>query len=85
MSVSSLEIHSRQSYADGISFGESGPYQQLDGKAQFSVGPDDASNALITDLTLAPRDAATKSAVPDESRNVDVDTVSIDLGEPAVE
>ncbi|PKB63875.1 MAG: hypothetical protein BZY80_05065 [SAR202 cluster bacterium Io17-Chloro-G2] len=58
MSVSSLKIQTIQSYSGGISFGETGPYQQLDGKAHFSVDPNDPSNALITDLTLAPRDAA---------------------------
>ena len=57
MSVSSLEVHSRQSYAGGKSFGETGPYQQLDGKVHFSIDPNDSANTLITDLTLAPRDA----------------------------
>ncbi len=60
MSVSSIEIHDRQSYAGGMSFGESGAYEQLDGRVHFFVDPSDTSNAVITDLTLAPRDAAGK-------------------------
>ena len=62
MSVSELEIQSSRSFAGGESFGETGAYQQLDGKAHFSVDPDDQSNALITDLKLAPRDASGKVA-----------------------
>ena len=58
MAVCSLDIQSNRSYADGFSFGETGQYQQLDGKVHFSVDPNAASNALITDLTLVPRDAA---------------------------
>ena len=58
MSVSNLDIQSSRSYADGFSFGETRPYRQLDGNVHFSVDPNAAPNAPITDLTLAPRNAA---------------------------
>ena len=58
MSVSSIEIQDRRPFAPGLSFGETGEYEQMDGKVHFSVDPNDPYNALITDLTLAPRDDA---------------------------
>ena len=56
MSVTSLDIQSRQSLAEGVEFGEAGGYEQLDGEAHFAVGPRDAANEAITDLELAPTD-----------------------------
>ena len=56
MPVINIEISSRQPFAGGESFGEVGPYEQLDGVVHFSVDPDNPVNETITDLQLAPRD-----------------------------
>ena len=58
MAVAKLEITSRQPFAKGESFGEVGPYEQLDGIAYFAVDPEHPANATVTDLKLAPRNAA---------------------------
>ena len=58
MSVTGLDIQSRQSLAEGAEFGEAGRYQQLDGVAHFAVDPRDPANAAITDLDLAPTNNA---------------------------
>jgi hypothetical protein len=57
MAVTRLEIKSRQPFDGGKSFGDVGPYEQLDGIVHFSVDPGHPANATITDLSLAPRDA----------------------------
>lgn len=58
MAVTQLEITSRQPFAQGASFGEVGPYEQLDGLVHFAVDPEHPANATVTDLKLAPRNAA---------------------------
>ena len=58
MAVTQLEITSRQPFAQGESFGEVGPYEQLDGLVRFAVDPEHPANATVTDLKLAPRNAA---------------------------
>ena len=58
MAVTSIDIKDRRPYADGTSFGEVGEYEQLDGVAYFAIDPTDPSNAQITDLGLAPRNAS---------------------------
>ena len=58
MPVTKMEIKTRRPFAGGKSFGDIGPYEQLDGVAQFAVDPDNAANESIADLELAPRDAA---------------------------
>ena len=55
MAVGKLEVTSRKSFADGESFGDVGPYEQLDGTAYFTVDPVHPVNELVTDLRLAPR------------------------------
>ena len=55
MAVGRIEITSRQPFANGESFGEVGPYEQLDGTVYFSVDPVNAFNETVTDLRLAPR------------------------------
>ncbi|MGE5269818.1 MAG: hypothetical protein ACM3JG_09135, partial [Thiohalocapsa sp.] len=55
MSVSRLEITSRQPVARGRSFGATGRYVQLDGTAHFAVDPHHPLNRVITDIDLAPR------------------------------
>ena len=43
---------------DGASFGPAGPYETLAGRAFGELDPKDPRNALITDITLAPKNAA---------------------------
>jgi hypothetical protein len=58
MTVTKLEIKSRSPFANGMTFAGAGSYEQLDGIAHFAVNPKNPANAGITDLGLAPRDAA---------------------------
>ena len=58
MPVTKMEIETRRPFADGKSFGETGPYEQLDGIIHFAVDPDHTANESIADLKLAPRDSA---------------------------
>ncbi len=58
MTVCALEIHSRSVVLDGHAFGATGPYEKLVGVARFAIDPGDPRNAAITDLALAPRNAA---------------------------
>ena len=58
MAVTSIEIKERGPYAEGMTFGDTGAYEQLDGTVYFAVDPADPANSLITDLELAPRNAA---------------------------
>ena len=55
MPVARLEITSQRPFADGQSFGEVGPYTQVDGTAHFAVDPLHPANETIADITLAPR------------------------------
>lgn len=57
MAVTALEIKTCSSFAQGKTFGDVGPYQQLEGTVHVAVDPDHPSNAGITDLQRAPRDA----------------------------
>ena len=57
MAVTALEIKTCGPFAQGQTFGDVGPYQQLEGTVHFAVGPNHPRNAGITDLTRAPRDA----------------------------
>jgi hypothetical protein len=43
---------------DGASFGPAGPYETLAGRAFGELDPKDPRNALITDIALAPKNAA---------------------------
>jgi hypothetical protein len=58
MAVTSIDIKTRGPYAEGMTFGGVGAYEQLDGTVHFAVDPADPANSLITDLELAPRNAA---------------------------
>ena len=58
MAVTALEIDSRTPFAGGMTFGEVGGYEQIDGKARFAVDPDHPSNQVITDLGSAPKNSA---------------------------
>ncbi len=57
MALTALEISARGTVAGGMTFGEVGHYEQLDGTARFAVDPEHRANAAITDLQLAPRDS----------------------------
>ena len=56
MAVVAFDVTRREPYAGGQPFGESGPYDRLDGTITFAVDPEHPANAAITDLKLAPRD-----------------------------
>lgn len=52
-----LKIERTVSFADGMEFGEAGPYERLVGKVEFALDPQDAALPFIADLDLAPRNA----------------------------
>ena len=56
MPVVSVDIKSRQPYADGVPFGATGDYERIDGALTFAVDPGNASNSAIVDLEYAPVD-----------------------------
>jgi hypothetical protein len=58
VAIVQLEITQQSPFAAGQSFGDTGPYQILEGVAHFAVAAQHPRNAVITDLELAPRDAA---------------------------
>lgn len=68
MPVIKLEIKSRAPFAGGQSFGEVGPYEQIDGVVHFGVDPHSAANETIADIKLAPRDAQGKVAFSSDFR-----------------
>lgn len=55
--VTRIEISSRSDVLDGKSFGATGKYEQLVGKAFFAVDPRHPRNRIIVDLDKAPRNA----------------------------
>jgi hypothetical protein len=58
MTVTALEIASRAPVLDGRPFGEAGPYEKVSGILRFETDPAHPVNRGITDLELAPRNAA---------------------------
>ncbi len=56
----SLDIRERRPFANGISFGKSGPYEKIKGVARFAIDPKHPCNKAIIDLSLAPRNAQGK-------------------------
>jgi poly(3-hydroxybutyrate) depolymerase len=58
--VVSLEIHHREPFAGGMSFGDTGPYEKIVGVAHFAVDPNHARNRIIVDLDKAPRNGQGK-------------------------
>jgi hypothetical protein len=52
-----LDIERREPFAGGGSFGDTGPYERLYGKAHFAIDPDEKGLPSIVDLDLAPRNA----------------------------
>jgi hypothetical protein len=55
-----LEIISRQPFADGMEFGNAGPYDKVLAVARFAVDPAHARNRGIVDLDKAPKDPTGK-------------------------
>jgi len=53
-----VEIAERGPFADGHSFGRSGPYERIAGRLYFEIDPDAPQHAGITDVRRAPRNAA---------------------------
>ena len=56
MAVVSQEIKRRTPFEGGVSFGDVGSYELLEGTAHFSIDPLSDVNMPITDVGLAPRD-----------------------------
>jgi hypothetical protein len=52
-----LDIHHREPFAGGKSFGDTGPYEKIVGVARFALDPEHFHNEGIVDLWLAPRNA----------------------------
>ena len=50
MAVTRIDISNRSTFADGASFDGVGPYELLEGTAQFAVDPLNQRNQAITDL-----------------------------------
>lgn len=57
MAVTALEINNREPVADGISFGEAGPYEAIRGVLHFGVDPYHPDHQVITDIGLAPTES----------------------------
>ncbi len=55
--LTALEIYRREPFAEGMAFGEVGPYEKLVGVARFTVDPKHVRHRDIVDLDLAPRNA----------------------------
>jgi hypothetical protein len=56
IAVTSLEISHRTPFHGGVSFGDVGAYELLEGTAHFAIDPLSDVNTPITDLEHAPRD-----------------------------
>lgn len=50
----SIQISRRVSVAEGMSFGDVGPYERLVGKVKFALDPADVSNSNLVDLAGVP-------------------------------
>jgi hypothetical protein len=48
----------RREFAGGRSFGDTGPYERLVGKASFAIDPNEPNLPFVCDLELAPRNSA---------------------------
>jgi Alpha/beta hydrolase domain len=53
-----FDILERQPAFSGRSFGEVGPYERITARVTIALDPTDDRNAIITDLSLAPRNSA---------------------------
>jgi len=58
MPATRFDVLLRRPLADGMAFGAAGPYEELKGRLQFAIDPAHPANQRITDVDLAPRNAA---------------------------
>ena len=58
MPVTRFELTRRRALAEGRAFADVGPYEELRGRIHLAVDPTHAANRAVTDLALAPRNAA---------------------------
>ena len=58
--VASVAVHRRVPFAEGASFGNTGPYEKITGVVRFAVDPAHPRNKAIVDLEFAPRNAEGK-------------------------
>jgi len=58
--VERIDILERVPFAEGESFGETGPYEKIRGIAHYALDPTLPANQTIADLKLAPRDSRGK-------------------------
>ena len=52
-----LTVETRELFADGMPFGDVGPYERLVGRVEFAVDPEAAAYRNVVDVQYAPRDA----------------------------
>lgn len=52
-----FEVTRREPFANGESFGSTGPYERIIGRVHFAVDPNLRQNAEVVDLSLAPRNS----------------------------
>src|SRR5580698_6968116 len=50
-------VEQKRVFAGGNAFGAVGPYERLDGTAYFEVDPTDPLNAIIVNISKAPKNA----------------------------
>ena len=62
MPVTRFEVTQRRPLAGGRAFGDAGRYEELLGRIHLAIDPQHASNRAITDVELAPRNAAGRVA-----------------------
>src|SRR5215510_3564436 len=58
MPVIGFDLHLRRPLAGGQRFGDVGAYEELKGQLRLAIDPAHPANARITDVALAPRNAA---------------------------
>jgi len=58
MAVTAFEVALRRPLAGGAPFGDAGPYEELKGRLRYAIDPGHAANRGVTDLALAPLNAA---------------------------
>lgn len=50
-----FEVRSREPFANGVAFGDVGPYERIAGRAHYEFDPELPQNRNVIDLKLAPR------------------------------
>jgi hypothetical protein len=58
MAVTRFDVTLGRPLADGKPFGDVGPYEELKGRLHYAIDPMHAANRGVTDVVLAPRNAA---------------------------